>query len=155
MHYPEYPIMHFVLHWPPYESIDNQDHVKTPKFRLMAIIIKWLKRCTNNVTKHKVRCRKSVVECRKQLIMMIHYWEKKSAIKSNLTKSKKYCLLKSDSHLAKWFFSLLQKCFLVHHVSSFSSQDILIFVLTSCSCRKNDLIRKLRLISKFMTSQPG
>ena len=30
-----------------------------------------------------------------------------------------------------------------------------IFVLTFCSCRKNDLIRKLRLISRFLTSQTG
>ena len=29
------------------------------------------------------------------------------------------------------------------------------FLLTFWSCRKNDLIRKIRLISKFMTSQPG
>ena len=28
------------------------------------------------------------------------------------------------------------------------------FVLTFWACRKNDLIRKMRLISKFMTSQP-
>ena len=30
-----------------------------------------------------------------------------------------------------------------------------IFVLTFWSCGKNGLIRKIRLISKFMTSQPG
>ena len=29
------------------------------------------------------------------------------------------------------------------------------FVLPFWSCRKNGLIRKIRLISKFMTSQPG
>ena len=29
------------------------------------------------------------------------------------------------------------------------------FVLTFWSCRKNRLIRKIRLISKFITSQPG
>ena len=29
------------------------------------------------------------------------------------------------------------------------------FALTFWSCTKNDLIRKIRLISKFMTSQPG
>ena len=27
--------------------------------------------------------------------------------------------------------------------------------MTLCSCRKNDLIRKIRLTKKFMTSQPG
>ena len=30
-----------------------------------------------------------------------------------------------------------------------------VFKLTLQSCRKNGLIRKIRLISKFMTSQPG
>ena len=30
-----------------------------------------------------------------------------------------------------------------------------IFVLTFWACRKNDLIRKIRLISTFTTSQPG
>ena len=30
-----------------------------------------------------------------------------------------------------------------------------IFVLTFWSCRKNSLIRKIRLITKFMTSQPS
>ena len=39
--------------------------------------------------------------------------------------------------------------------SSFCSQDIEIFVLTFLSCRKHGLIRKIRLIPKFMTSQPG
>ena len=29
------------------------------------------------------------------------------------------------------------------------------FVTTSWSCRENDLIRKVRLTSKFMVSQPG
>ena len=35
------------------------------------------------------------------------------------------------------------------------SQGIEIFVLIFWACRKNDLIRKIRLISNFMTSQPG
>ena len=34
------------------------------------------------------------------------------------------------------------------------SQDIQIFVLTFWSCSKNDLFRKIKLVSKFMTSQP-
>ena len=37
----------------------------------------------------------------------------------------------------------------------FHSQDIYIFVLTFWSCRKNDLIRNIRLISKFITPQLG
>ena len=47
------------------------------------------------------------------------------------------------------------KCFLFQLKSLFRSQDILVFVTTFWSCRKNGLIRKIRLTSKFMTSQPG
>ena len=46
--------------------------------------------------------------------------------------------------------------FLTAHVkSSFRSKIIKFLVSTFWSCRKNGLIRKIRLISKFMTSQPG
>ena len=48
-----------------------------------------------------------------------------------------------------------EKCFLFHLQSSFRSQDISFFVMTFWSCRKKDLIRKIRLTSKCMTSQPG
>ena len=34
----------------------------------------------------------------------------------------------------------------------FRSEDIYIFVLTFWACRKNDLIKKIRLILKFVTS---
>ena len=40
-------------------------------------------------------------------------------------------------------------------LSSFCSHDISVFVMTFWSCRKKGLIRKVRLISRFMTSQPG
>ena len=43
-------------------------------------------------------------------------------------------------------------CFIL---SSLRSQDTYIFVLTFWSSMKNDLIRKMRIISKFMTSQRG
>ena len=39
--------------------------------------------------------------------------------------------------------------------SSFCSQDIYVFALTFLVIYKNNLIRKIRLISKFMTSQPA
>ena len=39
--------------------------------------------------------------------------------------------------------------------SSFRSQDIEVFVLNFWSCRKCGLIRNLRLILRFMMSQPG
>ena len=42
-----------------------------------------------------------------------------------------------------------------HLKNSFRSQDIYVFVTTFWSCRRNGLIRKITLTSKFMTSQPG
>ena len=45
-----------------------------------------------------------------------------------------------------------EKCFLFYLKSSFCSQDIKIFILNFCSCKKNRLIRKIRLILKFLTS---
>ena len=71
--------------------------------------------------------------------------------------------LKSDSHLPKKVCYLLdwepfkndQKCFLFYLKSSFRSQDVQVFVTAFWFCRKNGLIRKIRLISKFMASQPG
>ena len=80
-----------------------------------------------------------------------------------LTKDKILPSLKLGSHFPKNLFYLLEwkpfkvheKCFLLHLKSSFRSQDILVFALTFCSCRKNGLIKKIRIISKFMTSQPG
>ena len=71
--------------------------------------------------------------------------------------------LKSDSHLPKKKNVLIcliesplkiMKNAKFHLKSSFCSQDIYIFVKTFWSCRKNGLIRKIRLTSKFMTSQP-
>ena len=47
-----------------------------------------------------------------------------------------------------------EKCFLFHLKSFFHAQVILVFVTTFWSCGKNSF-RKIRLISKFMTSQPG
>ena len=68
-----------------------------------------------------------------------------------------------DPHPPKEIFYLLQwkpfkndeKCFLFHLKSSFCFQDISSFVLTFWLFRKNGLIRKIRLVPKFMTSQPG
>ena len=64
--------------------------------------------------------------------------------------------LRSETFFNNWKpFKNNQKCFLFHLKSSFRSQDILIFVLNFWACRKNGFIRKIRLISKFMTLQPG
>ena len=50
-------------------------------------------------------------------------------------------------------FKIDEKCFLFHLKSSFRSQGISIFVMTFWLCRKNNLIRNMRLTSKFMASQ--
>ena len=71
--------------------------------------------------------------------------------------------LKSDSQLPNFFLiwapesplKMMKNAFLFHLESSFRSQDIYIFVLTFWSYRKNGLIRNIRLISNFMTLQPG
>ena len=42
-----------------------------------------------------------------------------------------------------------EKCLLFYLISFFRSQDIYIFVLTFWSCRKNDLIRNIKLIPKY------
>ena len=47
------------------------------------------------------------------------------------------------------------KCFLFYLKSSFHSVDISVFVTTFRSCRENGLIRRIRLTSKLMASQPG
>ena len=73
-----------------------------------------------------------------------------------------YSTLKSDSHLPKknLFISMMAlqkwwKMFLLHFKSSFHSQDTKFYVLTFRPFGKNSLIRKIRLISKFIMSQPG
>ena len=52
-------------------------------------------------------------------------------------------------------FKNSEKCFLFYFKSSFRFEYIWNFVLTFLLCRKNDLIRKLKLILNFMTSQTG
>ena len=72
----------------------------------------------------------------------------KIVLKLDFQPSRNNCLICSNENS----FKVVRKCFLFHLKSSFCSQDVKIFVLTFWSCRKNDLIRKIRLISKFMTS---
>ena len=52
-------------------------------------------------------------------------------------------------------FKNFEKCFLFHLKSTFRYQDIYNFILSFWAFRKNGLIRKVRLMSKFMTSQHG
>ena len=66
------------------------------------------------------------------------------------------------SHSKKNFFTCFkkpskndEKCFLFRLKNSFRSQDISVFVLNFSSDRKNGLIRKIKLVSKSMTSQLG
>ena len=40
-----------------------------------------------------------------------------------------------------------EECFLFHLKTSFRSQDIHVFIITFWSCKKNSLIRKIRLVS--------
>ena len=62
---------------------------------------------------------------------------------------------KNLNHLPYWnSFKIDEKCFLFHLKSSFRSQDISVFVMTFWSRRKNSLIRKTLLTSKFMMSHP-
>ena len=71
--------------------------------------------------------------------------------------------LKPGSHFPKKLCYLLdwkpfkidEKCFLFHLKRFFRSQDISVFATIFWSCRKNGLIKKIRLTSKFMTSKSG
>ena len=58
--------------------------------------------------------------------------------------------LKSDSRLPK---KILFICF--SDSPPKMMKNAFYFILTFWACRKNSLIRKIRVISKFMTSQPG
>ena len=57
-------------------------------------------------------------------------------------------------HVESLLFKNGEKCFF-HLKNSFCSHDIYVFVMTFWPCRKNGLIRKIKLISEFMTSQTG
>ena len=76
-----------------------------------------------------------------------HFQE--SYLKVGLSPSKKIfiCFIESPLKMMKNVFFHLQ--------SSFRSQDIYVFVTSFWSCRKYGLIKKVRLTSKFLTSQPG
>ena len=50
---------------------------------------------------------------------------------------------------------MMKNTFLFHLKSSFGSEGMQFFVLTFWSYGKNGFIRNIRLVSKFMTSQPG
>ena len=53
---------------------------------------------------------------------------------------------KKIGFLLQWkLFKNNEKCFLFHLKSSFHSHDIQMFVLTFWSCRKNSLIKKIKL----------
>ena len=45
--------------------------------------------------------------------------------------------------------------FLFYFESSFDSRDIEKFILTSWTSKKNSFVTKIKLISKFIMSQPG
>ena len=71
--------------------------------------------------------------------------------KFGLSPSKNLCVIcLIESHL-----KMMKNVFFFSLKSFFCSQDINFFVTTFWLCRKNSLIRKIRLTSKFMMSQPG
>ena len=64
-------------------------------------------------------------------------------------------LIKWNEMLQWKLFKNDEKCFLFRLKSYFRFQAIHVFLLTLCSRRKIDLIKKIRLTSKFLTSQSG
>ena len=73
-----------------------------------------------------------------------------------------FLMLKSDSHSCRNIFficfnegplKMMKNAF--HFKSSFRPQDISIFVVNFWLYRKNGFMRKIRLISQSMMSQPG
>ena len=84
----------------------------------------------------------------------VYFGKNRSFVSRN--QSRTLAFQKNLCHLLDWKpFKIDEKCFLFHLKSSFRSQDILVLVTTFWSCRKNGLIRKIMLTSKFMTPQPG
>ena len=74
------------------------------------------------------------------------------------------CCLKLDSHLPKKILSIcfnesplkmMKNDFYFILNAFFILKIFKFFVVKFWSCRRNGLIRKIRLISKFVTSQPG
>ena len=63
--------------------------------------------------------------------------------------------LSKKNLLFAWLKAHGEKCSFFHLTSSVCSPNILVFVTTFWSCRKNYLIRKITLTLKFMTSEPG
>ena len=95
-------------------------------------MISWLKKLmllilVNLLTKQIIMLRSKILK-----IPDITNLATTAALKVRLSPSKKNCFI----------------CF-------FLFSGYLNFCLTFCSCRKNNLIRKTRLILRFMTSQPG
>ena len=66
-------------------------------------------------------------------------------------------MLKSDSHLSKkfCFIYFIESPLKMMEKSFYFILKALLVLMTFWSCWKNSLIRKIRLISKFMTSKPG
>ena len=80
------------------------------------------------------------------------YKSKMPYFKFGLSPSKKNCFVCLTETPLKM---MKEKCFSFHLKSSFCSKDVLIFVLNFWSHIKNDLIRKVKLISELITLQPG
>ena len=66
-----------------------------------------------------------------------------------------FTALKPDFHLSKKLYYLVDWKPFKNDENVFYFMLKALFVTTFWLCRKNDLIRKIRLTSRFMTSQPG
>ena len=89
----------------------------------------------------------------------VHRFEKKKSLSVLILCSFKVGLSPSKKNFFCFIISWKPfkndgKCILFHLKSSFHSQCISVFDMTFCSCRKNGLVRKIRLVSKFMASEP-
>ena len=75
----------------------------------------------------------------------------KNNITAGLPPSKKFCFIYYNERPLK----MMKNAFYFILKALFFLKIFKVFVLTFWSCRKNGLIRKKRLISKFMASQSG
>ena len=83
-------------------------------------------------------------------------WVKFCPELSKVSQSRALTFKKKKCYLLDWKpLKNDEKCFLFHLKSPFGSQYISVFVTIVWSCRKNGMIRKIRLTSKFMTSLLG
>ena len=86
-------------------------------------------------------------------VVILHLWANAALVWSQIL-TLQMRTLRSETTYGNWKpFDNDEECFLFHRKSSFCSEDIEIFILPFLVRQENGLLGKLRLISKFMTSQ--